>query len=145
MSALLNVQGLKSGYGVVEVLRGVDLQVMPGETVALLGSNGAGKTTLNLTLSGLVGTRAGRVQFDGHDITALHYQKVVTHGLIQVPEGRKVFPNLSVSENLEATVTRPGGDRRALIEAVWTEVPDFREFYEVADPAAIAEPPQVKF
>jgi len=113
MNALLNVQGLKSGYGVVEVLRGVDLKVMPGELVALLGSNGAGKTTLNLTLSGLVATRAGQVQFDGQDITAMHYQKVVTHGLIQVPEGRKVFPNLSVHENLELGAFTRGRERRA--------------------------------
>jgi ABC-type dipeptide/oligopeptide/nickel transport system ATPase component len=91
MSALLNVQGLKSGYGVVEVLRGVDLQVMPGELVALLGSNGAGKTTLNLTLSGLVAARGGQVGFDGQDITGLHSRQVVMQGLIQVPEGRKVF------------------------------------------------------
>ena len=82
MSALLNVQGIKSGYGVVEVLRGIDLHVMPGELVALLGSNGAGKTTLNLTLSGLVATRAGQVQFDGHDITGLHSRQVVVRGLI---------------------------------------------------------------
>ena len=112
MSALLNVQGLKSGYGVVEVLRGVDLHVMPGETVALLGSNAAGKTTLNLTLSGLVPTRAGRVMFDGQDITGLHYQKVVTQGLIQVPEGRKVFPNLSVQENLALGAFTRGRERR---------------------------------
>lgn len=112
MSALLKVQGLKSGYGVVEVLRGVDLQVMPGELVALLGSNGAGKTTLNHTLSGLVATRAGQVQFDGHDITGLHSRQVVLRGLIQVPEGRKVFPNLSVHENLELGAFTRGRERR---------------------------------
>ena len=113
MNALLKVQGLKSGYGVVEVLRGVDLQVMPGELVALLGSNGAGKTTLNHTLSGLVGTRAGQVEFDGQDITGLHSQQVVKQGLIQVPEGRKVFPNLSVHENLELGAFTRGRECRA--------------------------------
>jgi len=128
MTALLNVQGLKSGYGAVEVLRGVDLHVMPGETVALLGSNGAGKTTLNLTLSGLVGTRAGRVQFDGLDITGLHYQKVVTHGLIQVPEGRKVFPNLSVHENLELGAFTRGRERRVQnLEKVYDTFPRLKE------------------
>ncbi len=128
MTALLNVQGLKSGYGAIEVLRGVDLHVMPGETVALLGSNGAGKTTLNLTLSGLVNTRAGRVQFDGHDITGLHYQKVVTHGLIQVPEGRKVFPNLSVHENLELGAFTRGRERRVQnLEKVYDTFPRLKE------------------
>lgn len=128
MNALLNVQDLKSGYGVVEVLRGVDLKVMPGELVALLGSNGAGKTTLNLTLSGLVATRAGQVQFDGQDITAMHYQKVVTHGLIQVPEGRKVFPNLSVHENLELGAFTRGRERRAQnLDKVYETFPRLKE------------------
>lgn len=128
MTALLNVQGLKSGYGAIEVLRGIDLHVMPGETVALLGSNGAGKTTLNLTLSGLVNTRAGRVQFDGNDITGMHYQKVVTHGLIQVPEGRKVFPNLSVHENLELGAFTRGRERRTHnLEKVYDTFPRLKE------------------
>lgn len=128
MTALLNVQGLKSGYGAIEVLRGIDLHVMPGETVALLGSNGAGKTTLNLTLSGLVNTRAGRVQFDGSDITGMHYQKVVTHGLIQVPEGRKVFPNLSVHENLELGAFTRGRERRTHnLEKVYETFPRLKE------------------
>lgn len=128
MTPLLNVQGLKSGYGVVEVLRGVDLHVMPGETVALLGSNGAGKTTLNLTLSGLVATRAGRVMFDGNDITGLHYQKVVTNGLIQVPEGRKVFPNLNVQENLAlGAFTRGREHRTENLEKVYDTFPRLKE------------------
>ncbi len=128
MTALLDIKGLKSGYGVVEVLRGVDLQVMPGQTVALLGSNGAGKTTLNLTLSGLVATRAGTVQFDGQDITGLHCQKVVTKGLIHVPEGRKVFPNLSVHENLELGAFTRGRERRdANLEKVYTTFPRLKE------------------
>ena len=128
MSALLNVQGLKSGYGVVEVLRGVDLQVMPGELVALLGSNGAGKTTLNLTLSGLVAARAGKVGFDGQDITGLHSRQVVKHGLIQVPEGRKVFPNLSVHENLELGAFTRGRERKQQnLDKVYATFPRLKE------------------
>jgi branched-chain amino acid transport system ATP-binding protein len=128
MSALLNVQGLKSGYGVVEVLRGVDLQVMPGELVALLGSNGAGKTTLNLTLSGLVATRAGQVGFDGQDITGLHSRQVVMQGLIQVPEGRKVFPNLSVHENLELGAFTRGRERKLQnLDKVYETFPRLKE------------------
>ena len=125
---LLQVKGLQSGYGAVEVLRGIDLQVRPGETVALLGSNGAGKTTLNLTLSGLVATRAGRVQFDGQDITGWHYRRVVGQGLIHVPEGRKVFPNLSVHENLELGAFTRGRERRAQnLERVYAIFPRLRE------------------
>ena len=128
MSALLNVQGLKSGYGVVEVLRGVDLQVMPGELVALLGSNGAGKTTLNLTLSGLVAARAGQVGFDGQDITGLHSRQVVKHGWIQVPEGRKVFPNLSVHENLELGAFTRGRERKLQnLDKVYETFPRLKE------------------
>jgi branched-chain amino acid transport system ATP-binding protein len=128
MTALLNVQGLKSGYGAVEVLRGVDVHVMPGELVALLGSNGAGKTTLNHTLSGLVPTRAGQVQFDGHDLTGQHSKQVVLHGLIQVPEGRKVFPNLSVHENLELGAFTRGRERRAQnLDKVYETFPRLKE------------------
>ena len=128
MNALLNVQGLKSGYGVVEVLRGVALHVMPGELVALLGSNGAGKTTLNLTLSGLVAARAGQVAFNGQDITGLHSRQVVKHGLIQVPEGRKVFPNLSVHENLELGAFTRGRERRAQnLDKVYETFPRLKE------------------
>ncbi|WP_293749000.1 ABC transporter ATP-binding protein [Limnohabitans sp. Rim8] len=128
MSALLHVQGLKSGYGVVEVLRGVDLQVMPGELVALLGSNGAGKTTLNLTLSGLVAARGGQVGFDGQDITGLHSRQVVKHGLIQVPEGRKVFPNLSVHENLElGAFTRGREHKLQNLDKVYETFPRLKE------------------
>ena len=98
--ALLDVQALHSGYGRVEVLRGVSLAVRADEIVALLGSNGAGKTTLNHTVCGLLPAWGGHVRFDGHDLTGAHYRAVVLAGLIQVPEGRRIFPNLSVAENL---------------------------------------------
>jgi len=125
---LLNVQGLKSGYGAVEVLRGVNVHVMPGELVALLGSNGAGKTTLNHTLSGLVATRAGQVQFDGHDLTGRSSRQVVMQGLIQVPEGRKVFPNLSVHENLELGAFTRGRERKLQnLDKVYVTFPRLKE------------------
>ena len=82
---LLEITGLRGGYGRVEVLRGVDLQVLPGENVALLGSNGAGKSTLNNVVCGIYKAWAGKVVFDGADLSGAHYTEVVKAGLIQVP------------------------------------------------------------
>ncbi|SEI93806.1 branched-chain amino acid transport system ATP-binding protein [Variovorax sp. OK605] len=128
MSALLDIQGLRGGYGRVEVLRGVDLQVNAGEMVALLGSNGAGKSTLNKMVCGLTPTWRGSVRFDGKDLTGAHYRDVVKAGLIQVPEGRKVFPNLSVLENLElGSFTRARERRAANVEKMFHIFPRLRE------------------
>ena len=110
---LLDVQGLTSGYGAVQVLRGLDLQIGMGEIVALLGSNGAGKSTFNNTLSGIVPATGGKVKFDGQAITRARHTTIVDAGLIHVPEGRRVFPNLSVLENLELGAYRRGKDHRA--------------------------------
>jgi len=110
---LLDVQGLTSGYGAVQVLRGLDLQIRGGEIVALLGSNGAGKSTFNNTLSGIVPATGGKVKFDGQAITRARHTAIVDAGLIHVPEGRRVFPNLSVLENLELGAYRRGKDHRA--------------------------------
>ena len=128
MKQLLTIEGLRAGYGAVEVLRGVDLNIAPGELVALLGSNGAGKTTLNSVVSGLVPTWAGRVLFDGQDLTSAHYRRVVQAGLIQVPEGRKVFPNLTVLENLElGAFTRARARRAQNLSHVFDTFPRLRE------------------
>ncbi|RZI63440.1 MAG: ABC transporter ATP-binding protein [Variovorax sp.] len=128
MSALLEITGLRGGYGRVEVLRGVDLQVNAGEMVALLGSNGAGKSTLNKVMCGLVPAWGGSVRFDGHDLSGAHYRDVVKAGLIQVPEGRKVFPNLSVLENLElGSFTRARERRASNLEKVFGIFPRLKE------------------
>jgi branched-chain amino acid transport system ATP-binding protein len=99
-SPLLSVSGLVSGYGDVQVLWGLDLEVPRGEIVSIVGSNGAGKTTLLLTISGLIKARAGRIVFDGADITSRSPDDIVARGLIHVPEGRRLFPTLSVKDNL---------------------------------------------
>jgi branched-chain amino acid transport system ATP-binding protein len=128
MTALLDIQGLRGGYGVVEVLRGVDLHVDEGEIVALLGSNGAGKSTLNNVLCGIYPAWAGRVSFDGRDLSGAHYRDVVKAGLIQVPEGRKIFPNLSVLENLElGSFTRARARRAQNLERVFATFPRLKE------------------
>jgi branched-chain amino acid transport system ATP-binding protein len=128
MSALLDIQGLRGGYGRVEVLRGVDLQVDAGEMVALLGSNGAGKSTLNKMVCGLCPAWSGTVRFDGKDLSGAHYRDVVKAGLIQVPEGRKVFPNLSVRENLElGSFTRARERRAQNLEKSFALFPRLRE------------------
>ena len=125
---LLEIEGLRGGYGRVEVLRGIDLQVNAGEMVALLGSNGAGKSTLNKMVCGLTPAAGGRVRFDGKDLSGAHYREVVRAGLIQVPEGRKVFPNLSVRENLElGSFTRARARRAANIEKMFDIFPRLRE------------------
>ena len=125
---LLDVQDVRGGYGRVEVLRGVSLQVHEREIVALLGSNGAGKSTLNNVLSGLVPANAGHVLFDGQDLTNAPPRRVVQAGLIQVPEGRRIFPNLSVIENLELGSYARGRERRsATMERVLETFPRLAE------------------
>src|SRR5215467_11841192 len=106
---MLEVRGLRGGYGAVEVLRGIDLEIGAGEIVAVLGSNGAGKSTLNNTVCGLLPAFGGSVRFDGTEITRSRAADIVAAGLVQVPEGRRVFPDLSVRENLLL-----GGYRRGL-------------------------------
>ena len=126
--SLLEVRGLRSGYGRVEVLRGVDLDVGEGDVVALLGSNGAGKTTLNNTVSGVVAATAGEIRFDGRDVTRARTRRIVEMGLIQVPEGRRIFPNLSVRENLElGAYARARARRAANLERVFGVFPRLAE------------------
>ena len=126
--ALLSVRGLRSGYGPVEILRGIDLDVQAGEIVALLGSNGAGKTTFNQTVSALLPARGGSIRFEGRDITRTHYRDIVGLGLIHVPEGRKIFPNLSVLENLElGSFLRARAHRAANLERVFGIFPRLQE------------------
>ncbi|HKC42956.1 MAG TPA: ABC transporter ATP-binding protein [Burkholderiales bacterium] len=125
---MLEVRSLRGGYGAVEVLRSVSLGIRAGEIVAVLGSNGAGKSTLNNTLSGLLPAFGGTVLFDGADLTRAHAREIVAAGLIQVPEGRRVFPNLSVRENLELGSYRRGRARRAAnLERVYGAFPRLKE------------------
>jgi len=100
--------GYGSGAGMVTVLRDISLTVESGEIVALLGSNGAGKSTLINTVTGILKPASGRIEFEGEDISGAPSHLIVAAGLVQVPEGRRVFPNLSVRENLLL-----GGYRRA--------------------------------
>jgi branched-chain amino acid transport system ATP-binding protein len=98
---LLELDGVRAGYGAIEALKGIDLTVKRGEIVTLIGANGAGKTTTLMTICGLVAARAGRVCFDGRDLSRVPAHEIVKLGLVQCPEGRKIFPRLTVLENLE--------------------------------------------
>jgi branched-chain amino acid transport system ATP-binding protein len=110
--ALLAVQGLRAGYGETEVLRGIDLDVGRGEIVAVLGANGVGKSTLNRAVSGVLQPRAGTIRFDGHAIDCERPKAIVARGLIHVPEGRHIFANLTVRENLDLGSYRRAAERR---------------------------------
>jgi branched-chain amino acid transport system ATP-binding protein len=99
--SLLEVEGLKVFYGAIEALRGVSLRVEAGEVVTLIGANGAGKSTTLRTISGLLQPKAGTIRFDGQTIHNWPPHKVVKSGLVQVPEGREIFANLTVDENLQ--------------------------------------------
>jgi branched-chain amino acid transport system ATP-binding protein len=110
---LLTVREVCAGYGRTEVLRGINLAVAPGEIVALLGSNGAGKSTLNRTICGLLRTRSGAILFEGAPIDRASPADIVARGLIQVPEGRRIFPNMTVLENLELGSYRRARAHRA--------------------------------
>ncbi len=116
MSALLEVRGLSAGYGRVPVLQDVSLEVGEGEVVALVGANAAGKTTLLRALSGILRPSGGSVKLQGHDIGGHGSDEIARAGVAHVPEGRQLFPEMSVLENLElgAMATRDAWQRRAL-------------------------------
>jgi branched-chain amino acid transport system ATP-binding protein len=97
---LIEVRGLASGYGGIQVLWGVDMNIGAGESVALIGANGAGKTTLLRALSGQIKASEGSVRFDGHDVTTMPPHERVKLGMVMVPEGRQLFAGMTVTENL---------------------------------------------
>lgn len=99
--SLLNVTGIHSYYGHIHALKGISLTVEEGEIVTLIGSNGAGKSTTLRTISGMMHPRQGQIVFDGKDISRMEAHEIVLAGLGHVPEGRGIFPNLTVKENLE--------------------------------------------
>ena len=99
--SLIKVESLAAGYGLVEVLRDISLEIQEGEVVAVLGSNGVGKTTLNNCMSGLIKPNGGKIYFEEEVISNKSPEEIVDMGLIHVPEGRKLFPNLTVKDNLE--------------------------------------------
>ncbi len=112
MSYLLETQDLYAGYGPIEILKGVNVKIPEGKIVSLIGSNGAGKTTFLMTLSGLVRAHQGAIHFQGTDISKLAPCDVVKQGVVQVPEGRRIFPHLTVEENLDlGAYTRKDGAR----------------------------------
>lgn len=98
---MLEVKGLEVSYGAIKALKGISFSVEQGEIISLIGSNGAGKTTTLHSLSGIIRKAAGSVLFNGHDISSMSADRIVRLGLVQVPEGRRVFANMSVRENLE--------------------------------------------
>lgn len=105
---MLRIEGLHAGYDDLEVLHGIDLEVREGEVVALIGANGAGKTTTLKAISGLVRVISGSIVFDGEQIGGRPPRSMVRQGLVQVPEGRKLFPDLTVGENLSLGAYRRG-------------------------------------
>ena len=135
MTLALELSNLTAGYGAGPVLHGVDLTVNTGEIVCLIGGNGAGKTTTLMTISGIVRARAGTVRFAGRDITKLNAHTIARAGLAQVPEGRRIFPRLTVLENLRLGACAANGrdffgktgDLRSDIDRAFTMFPILAE------------------
>ena len=127
--SILQLTGVDVAYGDLPALTGIDLVVESGETLSVVGANGAGKTTLLRTVSGLLRARRGEVRFEGERIDRLPCHRVVERGVVHVPEGRKVFPSLTVRENLElGSYTRAARARRAeSLERVFTLFPRLHE------------------
>jgi len=128
-STILKLANVESAYGPIRAIRGVSLQVLRGQIATVLGSNGAGKSTILKTISGIIDPRKGSIQFKGEDITAGDPSMIVRRGLSHVPEGREVFPLLSIRDNLlMGAYTRSDRDGVARdIEAVYGYFPILRE------------------
>ncbi|MBW3594552.1 MAG: ABC transporter ATP-binding protein [Actinobacteria bacterium] len=127
---LLELKNVHVRYGVIQAVKGIDLKVNEGEIVSLIGGNGAGKTTTLRAISMVHGPAEGEVLFQGEDLTSLKSHDVVQRGIIQVPEGRHIFPNMSVAENLEMGAFNAKGTRaesKQIIERVFELFPRLQE------------------
>nr|WP_330423256.1 ABC transporter ATP-binding protein [Blautia sp. OF03-15BH] len=126
---MLQVTDLKVNYGVIQAIKGVSFEVNEGEVIALIGANGAGKTTILHTVTGLIAPKSGKIEFEGKDITKMPAHKIVTLGMAHVPEGRRVFADLSVYENLlMGAFTRKDKDEISqTLEMVYKRFPRLKE------------------
>src|SRR5882757_5932107 len=130
---MLSITNLHAGYGKVEVLHGISVEVPKGKVVTLIGSNGAGKTTTMRAVSGMIAPTAGSVTLGGKDVTGLESHRVAKLGLAHSPEGRRVFATMSVTDNLllgafpRFTGARPKGDIQADLERVMEYFPRLKE------------------
>lgn len=124
---LLNVEDINVYYGAIHAIKGVSFQVNEGEIVTLIGANGAGKSTTLKTVSGLLRSKTGAITFEGEDISNTAPHKLVAHGLAHVPEGRRVFLNMTVEENLEMGAYVKGKVSQELLEKVYQHFPRLKE------------------
>ncbi len=127
MTKVLNIRNVETFYGAIMALRGVSLEVNEGQIVTILGANGAGKTTLMKTISGLMDPEKGHIEFDGISIEGKQPDQIVRMGLAHVPEGREVFPYLTVEENLKMGAYCRSGDIRDDIALVYEYFPILKE------------------
>lgn len=128
MGNILNVNNINVYYGAIHAIKDISFTVDEGEIVTLIGANGAGKSTTLNTISGLLRTKTGDIEFMGSSIAKMAPNKVVEHGLVMVPEGRRIFLGLTVEENLEmGAYTRPKSEIKASMEEVYDLFPRLRE------------------
>ena len=128
MAELLNVNNIHVYYGAIHAIKGVSFHVDEGEIVTLIGANGAGKSTTLQTVSGLLHPRGGTIEFEGKSIVGVPAHSLVAHGLAHVPEGRRIFLQMTVEENLEmGAFTQPNSDTAASLERVFEQFPRLKE------------------
>ena len=131
MAELLKVDNINVYYGAIHAIKGISLEVNEGEIVTLIGANGAGKSTTLKTISGLMRPKTGSIEFEGQDITKVPAHKIVKMGLSQVPEGRRVFMQMTVKENLEmGAYTSPKDTIESSLEKVYGYFPRLKERYK---------------
>jgi branched-chain amino acid transport system ATP-binding protein len=123
---ILEFSGLRAGYGIIDVLHGVDLRLMPGQVFALLGPNGAGKSTTLAVASGQITPSAGSLMFDGREVNGVRSDTLARAGVCLVPEGRGIFPNLTVTENLRM-MTYAGPSFKEVQERAFSQFPRLKE------------------
>lgn len=127
--AMLTINNLEVYYGIIQAIKGVSFEVNEGEVIALIGANGAGKTTILHTITGLISPKAGSIEFEGHDLNKIPAHNIVSLGMAHVPEGRRIFQELSVFENLKlgAYTRKDKNEISETLEKVYQRFPRLKE------------------